>query len=79
MINWIKTGKTVDGDNTTIVYAGEGTDLRIESRKRLIPHAGGRPGGWLHTSYFVIRDGAELAEQYSLKDAKEYAEKVRKI
>lgn len=74
MITWKKTGKEETSNGTIITYAGEGTDLRIESRKRLIPHAGGRSGGWMYTSYFVIRDGVEIAEKHSLKDAKEYVE-----
>lgn len=44
----------------------------IESRKRHIPHAN-RQGTWDYTSYFVLRDGVELVEKHSLKDAKEYA------
>lgn len=44
----------------------------IESRKRHIPHANGS-GTWDHTSYFVLKDGKEVTEKYSLKDAKEFA------
>lgn len=75
-IRWEKTGKTVSAEGTTITYSGAGTTLTIESRKRHIRHANGI-GTWDHTSYFVLQDGTELVEKYSLKDAKEYAEKIR--
>lgn len=74
-IRWEKTGREVNAEGTTIIYSGSGTTLTIESRKRHIPHANGI-GTWDHTSYFVLDDGKELAERYSLKDAKEYAEKA---
>lgn len=75
MIKWIKTGRTVSAEGTTVIYSGEGTDLTIESRKRHIPHASG-VGTWDHTTYFVLKAGEELKERYSLADAKEYAETV---
>lgn len=74
MIKWIKAGRTVSCEGTTVIYRGEGTDITIESRKRHIPHAGGRSGTWDHTTYFVLKDGIEIKEKYSLKDAKAYAE-----
>ena len=74
---WIKTVKTVSAEGTTITYRRlpntDNTDITIESRKRHIPHANGI-GTWDHTSYFVLKDGKELVEKYSLADAKEYAE-----
>lgn len=78
-MKWIKIGRTVNEEGTTVCYAGEGTDLTIESRKRHIPHAPGKLGYngatyWDHTTYWVLKDGEELKECYSLKDAKEYAE-----
>lgn len=73
MIKWTKYGKRVDAEGTTIFYKGNGTNLTIESRKRHIPHANGI-GTWDHTSYWVLRDGAEIAEKQSLGDAKQYAE-----
>lgn len=76
-MKWIKTGKTVNKEGTTITYSAEGTALTIESRKRHIPHANG-VGTWDHTSYFVLMNGRELKEKFSLKDAKEYAEEVMK-
>lgn len=71
-IKWIRFGKTVTAEGTTIAYIGKDTPYVIESRKRHIPHAGGRSGTWDHTSYFVLKDGQELIEKFSLKDAKEY-------
>ena len=75
-IKWVKMGRTVSMEGTTITYMGEGTDISIESRKRHIPHANGT-GTWDHTSYFVIRDGQELTEKMSLSDAKEFAERMQ--
>jgi len=75
-IKWVKTGRTVSMEGTTITYMGEGTDISIESRKRHIPHGNGT-GTWDHTSYFVIRDGQDLAEKMSLGDAKEFAEQMQ--
>lgn len=74
MITWIKAGKVVNADGTTITYYGLNTDLAIESRKRHIPHAGGRSGTWDHTTYFLMDCGREVKEFWSLKDAKEFAE-----
>ena len=71
---WEKTGKRIDSEGTTITYSFSGTGITIESRKRHIPHANGI-GTWDHASYFVLKDGKEISEKHSLKDAKEYAEK----
>lgn len=73
MIGWIKTGRTVNSEGTTITYSGVGANITIESRKRHIPHAN-RAGTWDHTSYFVLKDGKEVAEKWSLRDAKIFAE-----
>ena len=75
MIRWEKTRREVDSEGTTITYTGIRTNLTIESRKRRIPHANGI-GSWTYTSFFVLRDGVEIIEKQSLKDAKEYAEKL---
>ncbi len=56
-----------------MIYAGEGTDLTIESRKRHIPHAN-RQGTWDHTAYIVLEGGREIMTRYSLAGAKEWAE-----
>ena len=73
-MKWIKTCRTVSvSQGTTITYRLEGTPYTVESRKRPIPHAN-RSGTWDHTSYFVLRDGVEVAEKHTLGRAKEYAE-----
>lgn len=71
-IKWIKIGKTVSAEGTTIIYKGADTSLTIESRKRHIPHAS-RGGTWDHTTYMVLDNGKEIKERYSLADAKDYA------
>ena len=75
VIKWEKTRRQVSAEGTTITYSGKGTDIEIESRKRQIPHANGK-GTWDHTSYFVIVNGKDVKEKYSLKDAKEFAESL---
>ena len=77
-MNWIKEGRIVNSEGTTIIYHASGTDISIESRKRHIPHANGE-GTWDHTSYFVIQNGQKLAEKMSLRDAKEYAEQITEV
>lgn len=73
-INWIKTGRTATEDGGITTYAAEGHPaIRIESRKRQIPHANG-VGSWTFTSYFVLLDREEVAEKMRLTDAKEFAE-----
>lgn len=75
-MNWTKTGRIVksNGESTTIYETTDGR-IRIESRKKAIPHANGNRGCWMHTSFFLIWDGNEK-EFWSLKDAKAYAEKL---
>ena len=75
MIEWKKTGKIVSDEGTTITYSS-GTAYTIESRKRHIPHAGGRSGTWDHTTYHILRDGVEVGKKYSLSDAKYLAENM---
>ena len=72
-MKWEKVGKTVNTEGTTICYKAVGTGITIESRKRHIPHASGS-GTWDHTTYWVLENGVEVKERYSLADAKEYAE-----
>lgn len=74
-VKWSKTSRSISAEGSTVTYWAVGTDYTVESRKRHIPHANGI-GTWDHTSYFVLRGREELAEKYSLKDAKEYAEKL---
>ena len=75
MIEWKKTGKIVNNEGTTITYSS-GTVYTIESRKRHIPHAGGRSGTWDLTTYHILKDGEEVGKQYSLTDAKYLAENM---
>ena len=74
-VKWVKIGKAIDDQGTTITYQAEGTNLTVESRKRQIPHAN-RGGTWEHTSYFVLKAGEEIQEKQSLAAAKEYAEEL---
>ena len=75
-LKWVRTERRVSKKGTDNVYEPRtpGTGFQIESRKRHIPHANGRPGTWDHTSYFVLQYGKELVEKQSLTDAKEYVE-----
>jgi hypothetical protein len=68
---WVRTARRVNSDGTTIIYENPESIYTIESRKRHIPHAN-RSGTWDHTSYFVLRDGEEIIEKFSLRDAKAY-------
>lgn len=74
MITWIRTGRTVNTEGTTITYAGLGTTMLIQSRKRHIPHANG-VGTWDHTTYWVMNGSKDIKQQYALRDAKDWAEK----
>lgn len=76
MMKWIKTGRRVDAEGTTITYKAAGTDIEIESRKRHIPHANGRGGTWDHTTYVALKDGKDFKECYSLSQAKQYVEEA---
>ena len=75
MIEWKKTGKTVNDEGTTITYTPTNVDafLTIESRKRHIPHAN-RGGTWDHTTYWLLDCCSEVKEFLSLENAKRYAE-----
>lgn len=75
MIKWVKMGTTFDSEGRTTIYEAENAPLTIESRLRHVPHAN-RSGTWDCTTYFVLKDGQELAEKHSLRDAKEYAERL---
>ncbi len=76
MNKWIKTWKKVSKEGTDIRYESSSLPgIAIESRKRHIPHAN-RSGTWDHTSYFLIKPGGSEKEYWSLKDAKEAAEKL---
>ena len=72
---WEKVSRWESEEGTTIVYHAVGIGIQIESRKRHIPHANG-VGTWDHTSYWVLNNCEQLVEKQSLRDAKEYAEKL---
>lgn len=72
-MKWYRTGRTVKGNGESITFYKSDSGHEIESRKKAIPHAGGRPGYWMHTTYFLIYHGEEK-EYYSLADAKQAAE-----
>lgn len=74
-IKWINFGTEVTPEGRTVTYVGDGTDFTIESRRRHIPHAN-REGYWDHTTYFLLRAGEEVAEKWSLRDAKALAEEM---
>jgi len=75
MMRWIKTGRAVNEKcETTTYYESQDGCFRIESQKRAILHANG-VGSWMHTTYFLIRPEGMEKESFSLKDAKEAAEK----
>lgn len=78
MLKWNKREKTVNSEGTTITYQAAGLPwLIIQSRKRHVPHAGGRPGTWDLTTYHLIANGKECEKVFmALGDAKEYAEGV---
>lgn len=73
-MKWTKLGKTEGPEGTTITYAAEGTPFQIQSRKRHIPHAGGRSGTWDHTTYVVTCRGYDVKTFYTLSDAKQFVE-----
>ena len=76
-MNWKKWGRIVKTDGSSItIYHSDTDGLKIESRRRLIPHAN-REGYWMYTSYFLIQADGSEKEYYSLKDAKEAAEGMR--
>lgn len=77
MIDWVRIGRDGDDNGTTTYYCGVGTPYTIQSRKRHIPHAS-RGGYWDHTTYWVVKNGEDIKERYSLADAKEYVEQLMK-
>lgn len=77
-MKWEKVRRIVGPEGTTITYATKGTSYKIESRKRHIPHAGGREGTWDHTTYVVQKDGIDKMTFTTLKDAQEFVDKLIK-
>ena len=75
-MKWLKIGKTENEEGTTIIYNCPSIEgITIESRKRHIPHSG-REGFWDHTTFFIMKDGQEIKEVYSLSDAKRIVENM---
>ena len=74
-MTWRKIDRNENAEGTTITYrlTESKAPILVQSRMRHIPHAS-RTGTWDHTTYFVLYEGRELKECYSLKDAKAYAE-----
>ena len=77
MIKWRATGKTVKANGEkTVFYRGDGTDYRIESRARWIQNNKNN-GSRLFTTYMVLKwPDEEVAEKYSLTDAKNFVEEM---
>lgn len=76
MIHWTKLTRNVSAEGeVTITYRGDGTPLLLQSRKRNFPHANNRPGYWQATTYVVMRDGEDLAERRTKRDAEVWAER----
>ena len=77
-MRWIKTGKVVKATGeSTIMYESVPAGFRIESRKRMIPHANGNANGigsWAHTTYVLIWPDETETEHWTLRDAKAAAE-----
>jgi len=74
MLKWEKAAHTIHSNGESeLLYVADGTELKIESRKRAIPHAN-RSGYWMHTSYFLIRPDGTEKEYWTLRQAKEAAE-----
>lgn len=74
-MKWVRMGTRVNSDGTTITYGAAGTDYEIESRKRKVEHAN-RGGFWWHTTFWVVKDGKDIVQRWSLKDAKACVEKL---
>jgi hypothetical protein len=72
---WIKLSTTIKSSGEkTIRYESFRNPNMIESRKMAIPHSG-RSGFWYRTTFFLIRPDGTEKEFYSLRAAKEAAEK----
>lgn len=72
---WIKTATTARGDGSKVIrYESFRNPNAIESRKEVLPHANG-VGVWFHTSFFLIKPDGTEKEYYTMKAAKQAAEK----
>ena len=72
-MTWKKTLRSVSAEGKTITYELPGCPIRIESRKRHIPHANGS-GTWSYSSFFVLRGDEVIGEKKTLEEAKRLAE-----
>ena len=76
MIKWRATGKVVKADGEkTVFYRGDGTDYRIESRRRWIQN-NKNDGQRLFTTYVVLLVDEVVVEKMSLADAKNFVEEM---
>lgn len=74
MIRWRATGKIVKANGEkTVFYRGDGTDYRIESRRRWIQN-NKNDNQRLFTTYVVLLVDEVVTEKMSLTDAKLYVE-----
>jgi len=78
MLKWEKVGTEIFHGELgeaakNITYRADGTDYEIQSRKRGVKHANGI-GFWYHTTYWIMKDGKDLAEHYTMQRAKEKVE-----
>lgn len=75
-MNWKKTGYDIkaNGEKTIQYESPQAPNVVIESRKKAYLHANGH-GYWYKTTYFLIHFGDEEKEFWTLKDAKEAAER----
>lgn len=75
-MTWYASGTQLGlGGEKTITYRSRESACVIESRRRLIPHASGS-GGWLHTTYHLIRPDGTEKEYWRLRDAQRAAEEA---
>ena len=76
MIRWRATGKIVKANGEkTVFYRGDGTDYRIESRRRWIQN-NKNDGQRLFTTYVVLLVDEVVVEKMSLADAKNFVEEM---
>ena len=76
MIKWRASGKIIKANGEkTVFYRGEGTDYRIESRRRWIQN-NKNDGQRLFTTYVVLLVDEVVVEKMSLADAKNFVEEM---
>lgn len=75
MLKWekIAVAKSENGESTITYSAGA---YQIESRKRLLKSANKGEYYFLHTDYFLLKDGKEVRDCATLKAAKAEAERL---